>query len=119
MFVKAYGFLSFAKIMVKNIGKIYVNNGLSGKYSQKRFDHAKQSATYAIETSFILMQLKRVIRKTAQATGDLIDNKIATKITNLSKNSQQNDSETVTNEHDNEIPKERYVSAEERQEIID
>ena len=52
MFVKAYGFLSFAKIMVKNIGKIYVNNGLSGKYSQKRFDHAKQSATYAIETFY-------------------------------------------------------------------
>ena len=65
------------------------------------------------------MQLKRVIWKTAQATGDLISNKIANKITKLSKNSQQNDSKTVTNEHDNEIPKERYVSAEERQEIID
>ena len=26
---------------------------------------------------------------------------------------------TVTNEHDKEIPKERYVSAEKRQEIID
>ena len=65
------------------------------------------------------MQLKRVIRKAAQATGDLISNKIANKITKLSKNSQQNDSKTVTNEHDNEIPKERYVSAEERQEIID
>ena len=32
--------------------------------------------------------------------------------------SQQNNSETVTNEHDKEIPKERYISPEERQEII-
>ena len=53
--------------------------------------------------------------KTAEATGDLIGNKIANRIIKASKNSQQNISETVTNEHDKEIPKERYVSPEERQ----
>ena len=37
----------------------------------------------------------------------------------LSKNIQPNNSETVTNEHDKEIPKERYVSPNERQQIID
>ena len=37
----------------------------------------------------------------------------------VSKNSQENNSETVTNEHDQEIPKERYISSAERQEIID
>ena len=31
------------------------------------------------------------------------------KITKISKNSQQNNSETVTNENDKEIPKERYI----------
>ena len=36
-------------------------------------------------------------------------------MTKLSKNSQQNNSETVTNEHDKEIPKEKYLSPEERQ----
>ena len=36
----------------------------------------------------------------------------------VSKNSQQNNSETVTNEHDKEIPKERYISPEETQKII-
>ena len=35
------------------------------------------------------------------------------------KNSQQNNSETVTNENDKEIPKQRYISSEERQKIID
>ena len=41
------------------------------------------------------------------------------KITKVSKNSQQSNSETVTNEHNKKIPIERYVSPEERQSIID
>ena len=53
----------------------------------------------------------------------MIGNKIANKFTEISKNSQQNNSETVTNENDKEmpkdIPKERYISPEERQDIID
>ena len=36
-----------------------------------------------------------------------------------SKNSKQNNSETVTNEYDRKIAKERYISPEERQKIID
>ena len=35
------------------------------------------------------------------------------------QNSQENNLETVTNEHDKEIPKERYISPKERQKIID
>ena len=38
---------------------------------------------------------KRVNRKKAEATGDLIGNKIAYRTTNVSKNAQQNNSETV------------------------
>ena len=37
----------------------------------------------------------------------------------ISKNIQQNNSETVTNEHDKEIPEERFIPPEERQKIID
>ena len=59
------------------------------------------------------------IHKTAEATGDLIGNKIACKITKVSKSSKQNNSETVANEPDKNIPKERYISSEERQELID
>ena len=46
-------------------------------------------------------------QKTAEETGDLIGNEIADEI---SKNLQQNNSETITNEHDKEIPKKRYIS---------
>ena len=37
----------------------------------------------------------------------------------LSKTLQQNNSEIVTNKHDKEIPTERNISPEERQQIID
>ena len=40
VFVKDYGFLSFAKNMSKGIGKNISKNS-SGKYSQKFLDHAK------------------------------------------------------------------------------
>ena len=84
------------------------------KYSQKLLNHAKQSATDAIKTNS-----KRVIQKTAETAGYFIGNNIANKITKVSKNSQQNNSETVTNENDKEKPKERFISPDERQEIID
>ena len=65
IFVKGYGFLSFANNMIKNIGKSICKT-LSSKYSQKLLDHAKQSATDVLTTTS-----KRVIQKTAEATGDL------------------------------------------------
>ena len=46
-------------------------------------------------------------------------NRIANQITKIAKNSQQNISETVINEHDKEIPQEKYVSSKEKQETID
>ena len=49
-----------------------------------------------------------MIQKTAEATGDFIGNKFAYEIKNVSKNSHQNNAETATNEHDKEIPKERF-----------
>ena len=79
--VKGYRFLFFAKNMVKNIGK-NKSKTLNSKYGQKLLDHAKQSATYAFKTS-----LKRVIRKTAEAIGNLIRNKIADEITRASETS--------------------------------
>ena len=49
----------------------------------------------------------------------MIGNKYANKIMKVSRNSQQNNSEKVAIEHDKEVPKERYLSPEKRQKIID
>ena len=43
----------------------------------------------------------------------MVANSYDSKITKISKHSQQNNSKTVTNEHDREIAKERYISLEE------
>ena len=47
------------------------------------------------------MLQKRGIQKIAEATGDLIGNKIADKIIKVSRMSPQNNSETVTNGEEN------------------
>ena len=52
---------------------------------------------------------KRVVQKTAEATGDLIGNKIADKITSLGK----------TNYKEKEERQEIYIQPEKRQQIID
>ena len=58
---------------------------------------------------------KRVIKKKAEATGDLIGSKIANIITKVSRTLPQNSSETGTNEAENirldiKIPKGRHIS---------
>ena len=108
MYVKGYGFLSFAE----NMGK-----SLSNKCSQTLLDSAEKSTTNTIKTAS-----KRAIQKTAEATGDLIGNKIADKITSVSKKKPTKElPNDETKKEDVEIatPKKRYISPEERQQIID
>ena len=90
IYMKGYGFLSFAKNMVKN---------LSNKYGQKLLDSA--------------------VPKTAKATGGLIGNKIADKITSVLKRSTKELPNDETEENvKRATPMKRYISPEERQQII-
>ena len=66
-YVQEYGFLSFA-------------SKFGDKYEKKLMDTATKTGTYAVKTAS-----KRVVQETAEATGDLIRNKIADKITSLGK----------------------------------
>ena len=100
MDVKGYGFMSFTRSM-------------SNKYGKKLVDTAKKSATDAIKTAS-----KRAIQKTAEAKGDLIDNKIANKITSISKKKSDN-SNNNNNDVELTTAKKRYISPEGRQKIID
>ena len=93
--MKDYGFLSFAKYMSKNIDKS-ISKNLCSKYSQNLLDHAKQFATNALKIAS-----KGAIKKTAEASDDLIGNKIADKITKVSRSSPQSNSETVGSESKN------------------
>ena len=66
-YVKEYGFLSFARKFGDNYGK-------------KLMDIVTKTGIDAAKTVS-----KRVVQKVAEATGDLIGNKIADKITSLGK----------------------------------
>ena len=91
-YVTGYGFLSFAR----NFGD---------KYDKKLMNIATKTGIDAVKTSS-----KRVVQKTSEATGDLIGNKIADKITSVgnTKSKKQEDER-----------EEIYIPSEKRQQIID
>ena len=91
-YVKGCGFMSFER-------------NFSDKYSKSLIDKGID-----VSKKFAKTAGKKILNKTAEATGDLIGNKIADKITSASKKSYD--------EVNNEIPKERYISPKERQKII-
>ena len=68
-YVQGYGFLSFARKFGDKYGK---KTKLMDTATKTRIDAAKIAS-------------KRVVRKTAEATGDLIENKIADKISSVGK----------------------------------
>ena len=68
-YVEGYGFLSFAR-------------KLGNKYGKTLMDTATKAGIDAAKT-------KRVVQKTAEATGDLIGNKIADKITLTGKSKEE------------------------------
>ena len=93
--------------LAKNMGK-----SSSCIYAQKLLDSAKKSTTDAIKTTS-----KRAIQKTADATADFIGNKIADKITSVSKK-PSNDKKNNNKDVEITAQKKRYISPEERQQII-
>ena len=90
-YVKGYGFLSFAK----NFGN---------KYGKKLMDTATKTGIDAAKTAS-----KRVLQKTAEATRDLLGNKIADKITSIPTPKEKETSKT----------EDIYIPLEKRQQIID
>ena len=89
-YVQGYSFLSFAR-------------KLGDRYGKKLIDTATKTGIDAAKTAS-----KRGAQKTAEATRDLIGNKIADKIISVGKTKEK------TNK-----PEEIYIPPEKRQEIID
>ena len=87
IYMKGYGFMSFARNFSDKYSKSLINKGID------------------VSKTFAKTAGKRILEKSAEATGDLIVNKIADKIT--------------AKPIKNDVTNERYVSPEERQKIID
>ena len=91
-YVKGYSFLSFAR-------------KFGDKYGKKLMDTATKMAIDVAKAAS-----KWVVKKTAEATGDLIANKIADKITSLG---------STKSKKEEDERQEIYISPEKRQQIID
>ena len=101
-YVKGYGFLSFAR----NFGDKYGKSIINSKNVKKLMDGATKTSK-----DFAKIAGKKVIYKSAEATGDLVGNKIADKITLRSKKEK---GETNIMEETQEI----YIPPEKRKQII-
>ena len=91
-YLKGYGFLSFAKNVGNKYGKTLINTA-----TKTGIDAAKTAS-------------KRVVQKTAEPTRDLIGNKIADKITSISKPKEKGKTKEI---------EEIYIPPGKRQQIID
>ena len=91
-YVKGYGFCHSQENLVINMVK-------------KLMDTATKTSIDAAKTASI-----RVVQKTAEATGDLIGNKIADKITSIGK---------IKNKEKEDERQEIYIPPEKTQQIID
>ena len=87
---------------------INVAKKFGGKNGKNLMDTGKKQGTNFAKTAG-----KKIIQKTAEATGDLIGNKIADKINSLGK-SKNKEKENQTNE-----PEEIIIPPEKRQQVID
>ena len=97
-YVKGYGFLSFPR----NFGD---------KYGKKLVD-----TTTSTGKTFAKTAGKKVVHKTAEATGGLVGNKIAEKITSMGKprrTKKQKDEDNIMEE-----TQEIFISPEKRKQII-
>ena len=90
-YVQGQGFMSFAKNIGNKYGRkifdksIDVGKKMSNKYSRKILDKSMDAGK-----DFPKIAGKKVLTKIAEATGDLIGNKIADKITKNSRNKIRN-----------------------------
>ena len=113
--VKGYGFMSFARNFGNKYGKKLMNTAIktgtnfNSKYGRKLADTAIKTGK-----DFATIAGKKIVHKSAEATGDLIGNNIADKITAKPSKKPHNKDEVI-----NGIPKERCISPKERQKIID
>ena len=71
------------------------------------------------QNNSIIIEYQEIRNLIDNKTSDVVAQSYDHIITKTSKNSQQDNSETVTNTNDKEMSKEIYISPEERQKIID
>ena len=88
-YVKGYGFMSFAKNLGSKYGKKIMNKGIS---AASKFNQSKYGK---MGSEFGKIAGKKILHKSAEATGDLTRSKIADKITSFKPKEKQEEQEII------------------------
>ena len=113
-YVQGQGFMSFAKNIGNKYGRklfdkiIDVGIKMSNKYGRKILDKSMDAGK-----DFAKIVGKKVLIKSAEATGDLIGNEIADRITKSSRNKEQKEDDRIIEE-----TQELIIPSEKREQII-
>ena len=98
-YVQGQGFMSFAKNIGNKYGRklfdksIDVGKKMSNKYGRKILDKTMDAGK-----DFAKIAGKKVLHKRAEATGEMIGNKIADRVTRSSRNKAQKEDDRITEE---------------------
>ena len=88
-YVKGYGFLSFARDFGDKYGKKLMKTAIKTDTNFNSKDGKKLTDTaIKIGKDFATIPGKKIVHKSAEATGDLIGNKIADKITSMGRSKE-------------------------------
>ena len=93
-YVKGYGFLSFARNFGGKHGKKLMNTAIkTGTNFNSKYGKKITDTTIKTGKDFATTAGKKMVHKSAEATGDLAGNKIADKITSMSRSKEVNSKE--------------------------
>ena len=109
-YVQGQGFISFARNIGNKYGKkiFDVSKSMKNKYHKKILDNS-----LSVGKDFAKIAGKKVLTKSAEATGDLIGNKITDRITKSARNKEQKEDDKIMEE-----TQEIIIPPEKREQII-
>ena len=109
-YVQGQGFMSFTRNIGSKYGKkiFDVSKSMKNKYGKKILDNSLSAGK-----DFPKIAGKKVLTKSAEATGELIGNKIADRITKSARNKEQKEDDRIMEE-----TQEIIIPPEKREQII-
>ena len=109
-YVQGQGFMSFAKNVGNKYGRKIFDKSIdvSNKYGRKILDKSMDASK-----DFPKIAGKKLLHKSAEATGEMTGNKVADRITKSSRNKAQKENDRIMEE-----TQEIYIPPEKREQII-
>ena len=110
-YVQGQGFMSFARNIGNKYGKKIFDKSLD--VGKKKYGKKILHNSLSAGKDFAKIAGKKVVTKSAEATGDLIGNKIADRITKSTRNKEQKEDDRIKEE-----TQEIIIPPEKREQII-